>query len=41
MKIRLDRQGVNEDAQEPVESEEGGVDGVLLKVAAQVGKLFP
>ena len=40
VKVRLDGEGVDEDAEEPVEGEERGVDGVLLEVGAQVWKLF-
>ena len=40
VEVRLDGEGVDEDAEEPVEGEERGVDAVLLEVGAQVRKLF-
>jgi hypothetical protein len=40
VEVRLDGEGVDEDAEEPVEGEERGVNAVLLKVSAQVRKLF-
>ena len=40
VKVRFDRQRVDEDAEEPVQREEGRVDAVLLKMSVQCGKLL-